>query len=425
MPGAEPLPLRAYGLAARLALPLAGPWLRRRVRLGLEDAGRIGERLGHASLPPPEARPVWLHAASLGETRAMLPLVAAIRGRGRAVLATTATLTANRLARERLAGEAAVQLAPLDLPQALERFLGHWRPSAALLVESEIWPCRLAALAERGVPALVVNGRISAESARRWARVPGTAGAVFGRLALVLAQGEADAGRYRALGAPRVETVGNLKRSALPLPCDAGELRRLRAAVAGRRVWVAASTHPGEEPAIAEAHRRAAAAFPDLLTIVAPRHPDRAEAAARAFAECGLAVARRSAQRQPDRATAVFMGDTLGELGLWYRLGELAFVGASLVPRGGHNPIEPAMLGRPVLIGPHHHHVAELALPLLAAGGAVQVADGGALAGAVAGLLADPGRRGDMAARAQAVADEGRGVLDTVMRRLSPWLDHA
>ena len=425
MAGADPLPLRAYGLAARMALPLALPWLRRRARRDLEDPARFGERLGHPVCLRPEGRLVWLHAASLGETRAMLPLVAAVRGRGSAVLATTATLSANRLAQERLAGEAVVQLAPLDLPQALERFLDHWRPAVALLVESEIWPCRLDALGRRGVPALVVNGRISAESARSWSRVPKSARAVFGSLALVLAQGERDAERFRSLGAAEVETVGNLKRGAVPLPVDAAELSQLRRAVAGRRVWVAASTHPGEEEAIAEAHLLAAAAFPGLLTIVVPRHPDRAGSVAQAFVARGLRVSRRSVRGMPDGGSAMFLGDTLGELGLWYRLAELAFVGGSLVPAGGHNPIEPGMLGCPVLIGPHHQHVAELAGPLLASGGARVVEDGPALARAVAELLGATEARRAMADRAWAVAEEGGGVLEAVVQRLSPWLDDA
>ena len=425
MAGGDPLPLRAWGLAATLSLPLARPWLRHRSRRGLEDPARFGERLGHAAVARPEGRLVWLHAASLGETWAMLPLVAAIRSRGMAVLVTTATLSANRLAGERLAGVAAVQLAPLDLPQALARFLDHWRPAVALLVESEIWPCRLVALRRRGVPVLVVNGRISAESAGRWGRLPESAAAVFGTLALVLAQGEGDAGRFRALGAGAVETVGNLKRSAVPLPADAGELSRLRAAIGDRRTWVAASTHPGEEAAVAEAHLRTAAALPGLLTIVAPRHPDRAEAMARVFAARGLQVARRSVERLPHGGAAMFLCDTLGELGLWYRVAELAFVGGSLVPSGGHNPIEPAMLGCPVLIGPHRRHVAELAEPLLAAGGGREVADGAALAAAVVELLTAGGGRDEMARRAQMVAEEGGGVLETVLRRLRPWLDDA
>ncbi len=417
--------LRAYHLATRLASPLAMPWLRHRSRRSLEDPQRLDERLGRPTLPRPAGRLVWLHAASLGETRAMLPLVDPIRARGLAVLVTTATLSANRLAAERLAGRAAVQLAPLDLPPALARFLDHWRPGLAVLVESEIWPGRLGALRARGVPALVVNGRISAQSAARWARAPRSAGKVFGSLSLVLAQGEGDAARFRALGAADVEVVGNLKRGAVPLPADPAELVRLRAAVGHRRVWVAASTHPGEEAALAEAHLHAARLAPDLLTIVAPRHPERATEAARIFAAHGLATASRAAGAAPGGDVAVFIGDTLGELGLWYRLGELAFVGGSLVPLGGHNPIEPALLGRPVLIGPDHRHVAELAAPLLAAGGALQVADGTALAAAVADLLADDGRRAAMGERARRVAEAGQGVLEAVLERLAPWLDHA
>jgi 3-deoxy-D-manno-octulosonic-acid transferase len=417
--------LEGYGLAMRLAAPLALPWLRRRARRGLEDPARLAERLGHAGRPRPPGPLVWLHAASLGETRAVLPLVAAIRARGQGVLVTTATLAANRLAAERLGGQAAVQLAPLDQPQALRRFLDHWRPRLVLLVESEIWPARLVALRERGVPVIVVNGRISAESARRWSMAPKSVRALFGGLSLVLAQGPQDRERFHGLGAPEVAVAGNLKRGAVPLAADPGELAALRASVAGRRVWVAASTHPGEEAAVGAAHLQASLSTPELLSIVVPRHPDRAAEVARAFTECGLTVHRRSVDRLPGPGTGVFLGDGFGELGLWYRLAELAFVGGSLVPRGGHNPIEPALLGCPVLLGPHLDHVTELAEPLLAAGGARRVGDAAALAGALVELLDDEGARAAMAGRARAVAEEGGGVLEAVMQRLAPWLGDA
>jgi 3-deoxy-D-manno-octulosonic-acid transferase len=417
--------LGAYGLAARLAQPLALPWLRRRAARGLEDPGRFDERLGRASQPRPAGRLIWLHTASLGETRAMLPLVDAIRPRGLGILVTTATLSANRLAAERLGGKATVQLAPLDLPQALTSFLDHWRPCLALLVESEIWPNRLVSLQAGGVPVVVVNGRMSAESAQHWARAPRTARRVFGALSLVLAQGPGDAERFRTLGAADVALIGNLKRAAAALPADPAELAALRSAMPDRRVWVAASTHPGEEDAAALAHRIAAASHPDLLTVVVPRHPDRADEALRAFSSRGLAIGRRSVDRVPPPGMSAFLGDTLGELGLWYRLAELAFVGGSLPPLGGHNPIEPALLGCPVLLGPHLAHVEELAAPLLAAGGARSVADTAALGAAVSDLLGDPVGLAAMARSAKSVASEGSGVLEAVMQRLSPWLDHA
>lgn len=355
----------------------------------------------------------------------MLPLVAAIRERGLGVVVTTATLSANRLAAERLDGNATVQLAPLDLPKALGRFLDHWQPGLALLVESEIWPARLAALRERGVPTLIVNGRISAESARRWSLVPNTARAVFGGLSLVLAQGPQDAERFRSLGTPDVAVLGNLKRSASPLAAEPADLAALRTAVAGRRVWVAASTHPGEEAAVAEAHRRVAAAVPGLLGIVVPRHPERTDTVARMLTASGLDVERRSLQRLPGRDTDIFLGDSFGELGLWYRVAEVAFVGGSMVPNGGHNPIEPALLGCPVLVGSSLEHVAELAEPLLTRGGARIVADTAALGTALAELLGDEAARSTMAAQAQAAASEGTDVLELVMARLDPWLAHA
>jgi 3-deoxy-D-manno-octulosonic-acid transferase len=307
---------------------------------------------------------------------------------------------------ERLPAGALHAYAPLDTRPALRRFVDHWRPEATVLVEQELWPMLLWT---SPAPRLLVNARLSARSARRWGRVPGLARPVLGRFARVLAQSGADAARLRALGASPVETPGNLKDAAPPLPVDAAELARWRDALGDRPTWIAASTHPGEEETVAAADAELRARFPDLLTIVVPRHPERAGAIARVLDRPDLR--RLGDAGPPDRATGMLLVDRFGALGLFYRLAQVAFVGGSLIPHGGQNPLEPARLARPVLFGPHMANFAEPAAALLAADGAREVS-GETLADAVARWLADPDARGRAgAAAAGAVARRGEAAL--------------
>jgi 3-deoxy-D-manno-octulosonic-acid transferase len=369
--------------------------------------------------PAEPGGPVWVAATGIAEVRSAVPLVEALEARGHRVVLSVGTADGLRLAAD-LTTAAAVA-APGDDPAALDRFLACWRPRLLLLVEDELGPARLERAAAAGLPAVVVGGRLPLPALRRWRSHPERAQAVFGRLVLVLAQGEQDAARFRELGAGRVEAVGSLKTAVPRLPADPVELDRLRAAISVRPTWVAASLHAGEEAAVIAAHRRAAAMLPDLLTIAAPRHPADAAAMQVAFAAAGLACNLRSAGALPH--SAVYLADTVGELGVWYRLAGIAFVGGSLVAEGGHNPVEPARLGCPVLLGPHLDDVIDLARPLLEAGGALSVADADALAATLASCLADPERLLRMAGRALQASAAGTGIVATVLARLAPWLD--
>ncbi|HYC05206.1 MAG TPA: 3-deoxy-D-manno-octulosonic acid transferase [Azospirillaceae bacterium] len=408
---------------------LAGPGvrllLRRRLRRGKEDAARLGERLGAPGLPRPPGRLVWLHAASVGESLALLPLVDRLLARGAAVLVTTGTVTSAGLMARRLPKGALHQYVPVDLPGAVGRFLDHWRPDLALWIESEFWPNLLAGVRRRGIPAALVNARLSARSHANWRRAPRTAARLLSAFRLALAQTEETAARLRGLGLADVRCVGNLKYSADPLPADAGELARLALAVGDRPAWVFSSSHEGEEEVAADVHAALAARLPGLLTVLVPRHPDRADAVAGLLEERALTVARRSLGQVPAPGTDVFLGDTLGELGLFYRLAPLAVVGGSFVPVGGHNPVEPALLGAGVLYGPHMHNFAEMAAELEATGSARRVADASALAAMLAGLLADGGARANMAAAGRAVAERNRQAADRIMEALAPLLREA
>jgi 3-deoxy-D-manno-octulosonic-acid transferase len=261
----------------------------------------------------------------------------------------------------------------------------------------------------------LLNGRLSARSFARWQRRPDLAAAVVGAFDLVLAQDETQADRFRRLGARRALSVGDLKASAEKLPHDPAELARLQEAVRGRPLWLAASTQPGEEAIVAEAHRRLTERFPNLLTIIAPRHPARADEVAALLP----GVARRSRGDAP--APPFYLVDRLGELGLFYRLAEIVFVGGSLVPKGGHNPLEPALLDCAILMGPDRANCAAVAAAL----GVTEVRDAESLAKEVGHLLADPAERGRRAAAATQVAERHRGVLDAVLGELRPLLDRA
>jgi 3-deoxy-D-manno-octulosonic-acid transferase len=416
--------LRAlYRAASELAPPVLRVVLARRRARGKEDAARLGERRGRASLPRPTGRLAWIHGASVGEARSVLPLIERLLAADAElhVLVTTGTVTSARLLSGRLPPRALHQFVPLDAAPWVRAFLDHWRPDLALWVESELWPSLLGEAARRGVPLALVNARMSDRSYRGWRRWPAFAASLVGAFDLVLAQSAADAERYRRLGARAVSMPGNLKFAAPPLPVDEAALRAFRSEAGGRPSWVAASIHPGEDAIVSDAHRLLKREAPRVLSIVVPRHPEKGAAMQRALATRGFAVSRRAAG---DSAAAcdIYLADTLGELGLFYRAARAAFIGGSLVPHGGQNPIEPALLGCPILHGPHMHNFAAVIAGFDAAGGAEPVADAGSLAAAVAALLGDPARHQAMAEAARRAAEAEQGALDRIMAQLHPLL---
>ena len=418
--------LRLYRAVTTALGPLVILYLLRRMARGKEDRARFAERRGVASRPRPDAPLVWIHAASIGEAVSMLALIDEILAAHPAlsVLVTTGTVTSARLLATRLPeGRAWHQYVPVDRPAYVRRFLDHWRPDLALWVESELWPNLVTATQARGIPLLLINGRMSQGSFTRWQRWPGIINPVIGAFDLCLAQDMVQAERLRQLGARRALSVGDLKSAAGPLPVSEPELAKLAAQAAGRPLWLAASTHEGEEAIAAAAHHRLREHWPDLLSIVVPRHPARASSIAAMLRERGLHVARRSAGEAIDAAVEVYLGDTLGELGLFYRLAGIAFVGGSLVPSGGHNPLEAALLDCAVLHGPDMSNCAAIARDLAAAGAALTVRDTDELAASLSRLLADPAERARRAAAGLDVAADNRAVLDAVMERIAPWLE--
>jgi 3-deoxy-D-manno-octulosonic-acid transferase len=419
--------LELYRGATRLGGPLIEAQLRRRAGQGREDPLRWRERLGAAGIVRPGGPLLWLHAASVGESRSLLPLIEALLAERAAlqVLVTTGTVTSAALMSEQLPARARHQFAPVDRPQAWRAFFEHWRPQLGVLVESELWPNLILEARARNLPLALVNGRMSERSYRRWVLLPGSAAQLCSGFALCLAQSETDRARLAALGARRATTAGNLKYAAPPLPADPDAFARLAPAIGTRPVWLAASTHPGEEPLVLEAHRRVAERLPDLLTMIAPRAPGRGDALAADIRRRGLGVAQRSRREPPDAGCEVYLADTLGELGLLYRLAWVALVGGSLVPHGGQNPLESARLGCPTLLGPHTQNFAEIVARLARVGAVRRVADGPDLVVALTALLPDRARRARMAAQGLQMADEVAMAGQETLAKLGPLLDRA
>jgi 3-deoxy-D-manno-octulosonic-acid transferase len=417
---------RAYRGLGLCAGPLIDAWLAHRRRIGKEDPQRFGERLGQAGLSRPAGRLVWMHGASVGEGASLLPLIARLREAepNISVLVTTGTVTSAQMLRKRLPEGALHQFAPIDRPNVVRRFLSHWQPDLGVWVESELWPNLVLETAARGTPLLLINARMSERSAARWRSMPRMIGPLMKAFDRVFAQTEVDAERFRALGARDVAVCGNLKNDAAPLDVDEAMLAALRRAIGDRHCWVAASTHEGEEAIVAEAHQRLQAEFADLLTIVVPRHPDRGAAIAASLESRGLSVARRATEGAVTDSTAIYLADTLGELGLMYRLADVVFVGGSLTPHGGHNLLEPARLDSAIVAGPSMENFSEACGALDQAGALETVADAAGLAEAVGSLFRDETtcrrRRAAAASVAQALGGAADAALDVIREYLVP-----
>ncbi|TKT69190.1 lipid IV(A) 3-deoxy-D-manno-octulosonic acid transferase [Aquamicrobium sp. LC103] len=414
--------LTTYRWGGAAVYPLVGGYVAWRASKGKEDRARRRERYGQAGRPRPEGPLVWMHAASVGETTAVVPLIEHILGYGVNVVLTTGTVTSAQVAKERIGERVIHQYVPLDLKPAISRFLNHWKPDLAIMAESEIWPMTILELGRRRVPQVLVNGRLSDNSFAAWTKRSYLAEALFENLAHVVAQSETDAERFRALGARPVTVSGNLKVDTVPPPVDGAELERLRDQIGQRPTWAAISTHEGEETVAAEVHKLLGKRHPNILTIIVPRHPERAGAIAESCAALGLNVARRTLGDKISPNTHIFLGDTIGEMGLYLRLTEVAFVGRSLTGEGGQNPLEPAMLDTAVLAGRNVQNFRESYQKLIASGGAKFVRDRDMLAGAVNYLLNNDKVRHEMMSAGRATVEDMRGALSKTLQALEPFI---
>ena len=410
--------LRAYLAVSGMAAPLARWHLRRRLARGREEPLRWREKLGEAGLPRPDGPLIWMHAVGVGEVLALPGLVAAVRALRPdiEVLITSTSRTSAAALRPNLPDGARHQFLPLDAAPFVRGFLDHWRPDLVVWAERDIWPGLVVEAARRGVPQMLVNGRMTAASYAAKQRVQRVFADLYGRMVSVGVQDAASAQHFAGFGVgDRVVVDGSLKSGAAAL-ADMAQARAVWAqALAGRRVWLAASTHPGDEAAVAGAHALLRRQQPDACLIVAPRDPGRAGAVLEALRAVGFAAALAD---QPVAGMAAFVVPRIGELGLWYRLADAAFVGGSIAPVGGHNPYEPARLGCAVLHGPHVANFAGDYGAFHAVGAARLVQDAGELAGA----LCDPGLAA-MTGPALAVAGAGRAALDAVAMRVVAVLE--
>lgn len=408
---------RFYTILLYLALPLALLRLYWRGRQTPAYRQRWWERLAwFPSLPAAEC--LWLHAVSLGEVRAALPLIRALQVRypQYPLLVTTTTPTGSRQVREALGDTVFHVYAPYDLPPIVARFLARTRPRQVIIMETELWPNWFAACAQRGIPLIVANARLSVRSARRYAWVRRLVRPLLRQATLIAAQTASDADRFRVLGAPRVVVMGNLKYD-LALPEGLAEQGRVLRRQLGehRPVWIAASTHAGEEERVLEAFEILRRYWPDLLLLLVPRHPERFAVVDDRCRRRGWAVAQRSTGERCTATTEVFLGDSLGELLLFYAAADVAFVGGSLVPVGGHNVLEPAALAVPVVVGPHTFNFTEVVAELRLVGACWPVADSEELATAVNGLLEDVVGREVAGRQGRAVVIANRGALDRLL----------
>jgi 3-deoxy-D-manno-octulosonic-acid transferase len=414
--------LRVYRKLSFAVMPLAPALIKRRLKQGKEDPARIGERRGMSQDTRPHGPLVWVHGASVGEVLAAAALIEKLRALNFRILLTSGTVTSAAIVAKRFPADVIHQYVPYDSPRFVARFLDHWRPSLALFIESDLWPNLILASAARRLPMVLINGRMSQRSFPRWRRMASTISALLGRFDVCLAQSQVDAERFAALGSRNVVTTGNLKLDVPAPPADAVRLERLMAVTRGRPIVVGASTHPGEEEILVEAHRALAGFFPSLLSVIVPRHPDRGEAIARMIAASGLHAGLRSREELPTAATDIYVADTMGELGLFYRLAPIVFMGGSLVSHGGQNPIEAVKLGASIVHGPHVFNFTDVYEALDRAGGARQADTQEALVKQLGQLLADPAAREAAVAASTRVVEQLGGALERTLTALEPYL---
>lgn len=418
--------MRAYLLVRPVLQPLMRALLRRRLRQGKEDAARYKEKLGEATLARPDGKLIWMHAVGLGEVLALRPLVDSLQRSlpGLNVLLTSSARSSAQVISKNLAPGMQHQMLPLDGPDFMRRFLNHWQPDLSVWSEQDIWPGAIHDIAARGIPLAYVNARMNAVSYRKRERLSGIFRDTLRHFAMVTAQDQESAAHLRALGAPAVRELSSLKPAALPLNFDGEELSRLRHLLAARRIWVAASTHSDDEAAVIAAQARLTAMSPQWLLILTPRLPGRGPEIATALEAAGLSFTRRSLEEVPRQDTAVLLADTFGELGLWYRLAEIAFIGASMRNLGGHNPWEAICLGVPVMSGAHTDNFQNDYAQLQALGLAQLVKPGEGSDLAIAEGVARA-RSGETHERALEIVSTARAEADSLARDLITLMDPA
>ncbi len=418
--------LKIYQLLTVLLTPVIKIYLFKRKLKGKEDSGRFKERLGYASLPRSVGKLAWIHAASVGESISILPLIEQLSTKFPKLnfLVTTGTVTSAKLMATRLPDCAIHQYIPVDILTAVQRFLKHWQPDIAIFAESEIWP-NIITQTGKTCPLIMVNGHISEQSFRNWSRDANFAREIFSAYSLCLTQSETDAGYIKKLGAANVKFAGNIKYSAAPLSVDEKELADLKEMIGSRHLWVAASTHfegESEELLVASVHKELKEKHPGLLTIIIPRHPSRKDEILSELSKMQLKIAVRSHGDKITGDTDIYLGDTMGELGMFYHLSDIAFVGGSLVKRGGHNPLEPARLGCAIIVGPHSFNFTEINNEFIKKNAIITVTNASELTQTIDNLLKDNKKMASYINAAYEVVNDNNGIVEKVIGEISPYI---
>lgn len=410
------IPLFLYRLGFVIALPfLVGLFFVRRLK-GKESKERFCERLGYPKMPRPEGKLIWMHGASVGECLSMMPLINKLleMDKDMHIMVTSGTVTSADLMAKRLPERAFHQFIPIDSPWGARHFVRHFKADAVLWFESDFWPNLLSSIHAAKIPLILLNGRISDKSFEKWQKHLWFIKPLLRKFSLTLGQSPENARRLQVLGSPAIDCVGNIKYAAPPSPYDVKELDKLLDEIGERPCWCGASTHDNEEEKMAFVHKKVKAQFDNLLTLCVPRHPHRADSIEKMFVKQGLKVARRSRNESITPEIDVYLADTIGEMGLLYRLAPIVFVGGSLIPFGGQNMLEPMSLSRAVVIGPYAFNFKEIVQSAKEMQALLEVKDEGELAATVQLLLSSFAKQEELAQNAYRVATSELAVLDRV-----------
>jgi 3-deoxy-D-manno-octulosonic-acid transferase len=413
-----------YHIASRLAGPGLPLWLKWRLREGKEDRLRYREKLAKIAMQRPAGELIWIHAASVGESLSILPLIEAIRetATDKAILVTTVTLTSANLLEKKLPDGVIHQYAPVDNPSVVKKFLQHWQPSIALFVESEIWPNMITLTKKSGGELFLINARMSGRSFMRWQKMPALFTQLMDSFTAIFPQNEKSGDYFKKLGANNLKYLGNLKYDAPPLPADPKVSGQIIQQIGSRACWLAASTHEPEEMIAGDIQLTLRELHEDLLTIIVPRHPNRAGSIARQLREKGLKVAQRSKEEAITQETDIYLADSIGELGIFYRIAGIVFIGGSLINRGGQNPLEAARLDCAVITGPHMDNFPAIMADMIRNDACLRVHDAKGLQQAVEELLHQHEEQENLATNANKVVKEQGGAVEKIIAELTPHL---
>ncbi len=417
--------IKIYNILITILYPLViKRYIKKRLNNGKEDKQRFNERVGRSKLPRPEGKLVWLHGASVGESVSMLPLIQKILDTysDAHVMVTTGTVTSADVMSKRLPERAFHQFIPIDNPIFTTRFVKHWHPDVALWFESEFWPAMLSSIRRKNIPLILINGRISNKSFKRWQQFDFISKELLACFSLCLGQSEEDAYRLQVLGAKSSMCLGNLKYAGLPLPIDEEKRDSILKQIGKRPLWLASSTHNDEEVRIAKIHKRLKEKIPGLLTIIAPRHPQRGKEIKEQIENLDLKGALRSANEKITPSTDIYIADTIGEMGIWYNIAKIVFIGGSLIPHGGQNFIEPSRVRDAVIVGPHMHNFTDAMNRAKKADAVMQVTDTQELEELLDQLLSNKELLEAKASLAYNWANSEAKVLDGIMDKVKGYI---